>query len=214
MLGGTNFLFDNDEDDEEEGIDPQRIVEDEHNIVKEFCCAICHGVLWKPRSCAFCQHLFCKKCICIWLKINPEICPFRCSPCEEKRVPPYVHYFLGRLNIRCRNSAFGCGEILSYNQLEGHQTIDYEFDQHPSICVSTTIECFLCKCPIEPKSWQQHMTSCFKRKFNFFVDEVLPPNDPFLFQQKDNANNWFMQLNIRLQQFLSVMFKIDLIGLW
>ncbi|CAF1105991.1 unnamed protein product [Adineta ricciae] len=228
MLGGTNFLFDNDAD-EEEGIDPQRIVEDEHNIVKEFCCAICQGVLWKPRSCASCQHLFCKKCIRIWLTINLNICPFRCSPYEEKRAPPYIHSLLGRLTIRCRNSAFGCGEILSYDQLERHQTIDCqfstrqchvcgnfvskdEFDQHQPICEPTTIECFLCKCSIEPKSWQQHMTSCLKRKFNFIVDEILPANDPFLFQQEDNANNRFMQLNIRLQQFLSAMPKIDLIG--
>lgn len=227
MLDGTDFLFDN--DDDEEGIDPERIVDDEHHIIKEFSCAICQGLLWKPRSCASCQHLFCKKCIGIWLKINPNTCPFRCSPYEEKRAPPYIHSLLSRLTIRCRNSVLGCDEILSYDQLERHQTMDCqcptrqchvcgnfvstgEFHQHQSTCIPTTIECFLCKCPIEPKSWQQHMTDCFKRKLNVIVDEVLPPNEPFLFQQEDNANHWFMQLNNRLQQFLSVMPKIDLIG--
>ncbi|UJR32671.1 hypothetical protein I4U23_020132 [Adineta vaga] len=134
------------EEEEEEGIDPERIVNDHQQIAKEFFCAICQGLLWKPRSCGSCQHLFCTKCIRAWLKINPTICPFRCS---------------SRLTLHCRNSSFGCTEILSYDQLEQHQTTDCQFptkqcricqkyillsllDQHQTSCIPTSIECFLC----------------------------------------------------------------------
>ncbi len=58
---------------EDSDIDRDRIV-DGDLVPDEFFCPICQYLLWKPRSCSFCQHLFCEKCIQTWLKIpNSEI---------------------------------------------------------------------------------------------------------------------------------------------
>ncbi|CAF4367619.1 unnamed protein product, partial [Rotaria sp. Silwood2] len=39
-------------------IDRDRIV-DGHLLPDEYFCPICRCLLWNPRSCASCQHLFC-----------------------------------------------------------------------------------------------------------------------------------------------------------
>src|ERR1700722_14017344 len=100
---------------EEGNIDRDQIV-DGHLVPDEYYCPICQCLLWKPRSCSSCQHLFCEKCIQMWIE-NTNQCPFQCESYEERRCPPYIQSLLSRLNIRCRNSSFGCTEIVSYDLL-------------------------------------------------------------------------------------------------
>jgi hypothetical protein len=52
---------------EESDIDRDRIL-DGHLEPDEYFCPICQCLLWKPRSCASCQNLFCQKCIRTWLE--------------------------------------------------------------------------------------------------------------------------------------------------
>jgi hypothetical protein len=231
MIDEEMFFF------EEEGIEPDRIVNDEHHVADEFFCAICQGLLWKPRSCASCQHLFCNKCIRTWLKINPTSCPFRCSPYEEKRAPPYIHSLLGRLSVRCRNSSFGCTEILPYDLLQQHQTMECQFptkqcpvcgeylllseiDQHQISCIPTTFQCSLCRCLVDRALFQKHTIECFQKRLERLLDHIMPPpdtpeipanNQPAVPQEPANEN-WFIQINNRLQRFLSTMPKINLVG--
>ena len=173
MFGEADSLF------EDVGIDPERIVNDEHQVANEFFCAICQGLLWKAKACASCQHLFCQNCIRTWLQINPTSCPFRCSPYEERRPPPYIHSLLGRLAIRCRNSSFGCREILSYDALAQHEAGECHFrtkrcrvcgddvlieeiDDHQAICLSPFVRCFICKGNIDRNFLSQHVLQCIQ----------------------------------------------------
>jgi hypothetical protein len=231
MVDEEDFFF------EQEGIDPERIANDEHQIVNEFVCAICQCLLWQPRSCASCQHLFCNKCIQTWLKINPNSCPYRCSPYQQKRAPPYIHSLLARLSIHCRNSSFGCTEILPYDALEQHETFECQFptkqcricrkyillseiNQHEISCRPTTIECFLCKSFVNPALFQQHTIECFKERLDLLIEEIIPPpdpleipmNNPIAFLQEEGYDNWLIHLVNQAHRFLSTLPKIDLIG--
>ncbi|CAF2157702.1 unnamed protein product [Rotaria magnacalcarata] len=223
---------------EEEGIDQDRVFHDENNIANEFSCAICQGLLWKPRSCASCQHLFCNQCIRTWLKFNQTSCPFRCSPYEEKRPPPYIHSLLSRLSIRCRNSVFGCTEIVPYYLLEKHQNLECQFpskqcdvcrkfvlvddiDQHQQSCIPSTIQCFVCKCLVHRSSYQPHLIECFQQRLDLLIEEMTPEpddldtpvNHTFNFLPDYVNQPWLVQLNNRLQLFVAAMPKINLVGL-
>jgi hypothetical protein len=227
MFGEGSFFF------EDDGIDPERIVNDEHQVANEFFCAICQGLLWKAKSCASCQHLFCNNCIRAWLQINPTSCPFRCSPYEERRPPPYIHSLLGRLSIRCRNSSFGCTEILSYDALEQHETVNCQFrtkrcracgsyilineiDEHQTLCISATVRCFICKHDIDRTLFSQHTTQCFQERLNLVIGGLIPSpeelglttNHPIAFPQVQDNGNWFT----RLQRFILALPRVNLIG--
>jgi hypothetical protein len=231
MVGEESFFF------EEEGIDLERIANDKHLVANELCCAICQGLLWKPRSCASCQHLFCNKCIRTWLKVNSTSCPFRCIPYEEKRAAPHIQSLLARLSIRCRNSSFGCTEILSYDSLEQHETEECHFptkqcricgiyiliediDQHHTFCVPTTLECSICKLHIERELFGQHATECLQERLNQLIGQIVPSpdvvavptNDMLAFAQGQQNQNFFTRLNFQLQRFLLIMPRDDLIG--
>lgn len=222
---------------EEDGIDPERVVNDEYRVAKELLCTICQGLLWKGKSCASCQHLFCDKCIRTWLRINPTSCPFRCSPYEEKRPPPYIHSLLSRLSIRCRNSSFGCTAVLSYDALEQHETIECafltkrcqvcgqnllisEFIEHQRFCQSTTITCSLCRQSINRTVFTKHIKECFQQKINGFFDEVLPLtdhpeiplNNPTVVVQQQQNNNWLTQFNTQLENFAQRLPQVNLRG--
>ena len=222
---------------EEGGIDLERIVNDEYRVAKELLCTICQGLLWKGKSCASCQHLFCDKCIRTWLQINPTSCPFRCSPYEEKRPPPYIHSLLSRLSIRCRNSSFGCTAVLSYDALEQHETVEClfltkrcrvcgqsvltsEFAEHQRFCQSTTITCSLCKQPIDRTVFGKHINECLQQKVNGFFDEVLPLadhpeiplNNPVMVMQQQQNNNWLTRFNAQLENFAHRLPQVNLRG--
>ncbi|CAF2972842.1 unnamed protein product [Rotaria sp. Silwood2] len=221
---------------EEKGIDQDRVVDDRHHVVNELCCAICQGLLWKPRSCASCQHLFCNQCIRTWLKFNPTSCPFRCSPYEEKRAPPHIHSLLGRLSIRCRNNLFGCTEILSYDLLEQHESVECQFptkhcntcgkyiliseiDQHKMLCIPATIQCFICKCFVDRTEYRRHTIKCCQERLDLLIEQMIPSpddfeipeNNNFTFPQEHDNGTGFTQLYNQLQRFLSVMPKVNLV---
>ncbi|CAF1011020.1 unnamed protein product [Rotaria sordida] len=221
---------------EEECIDQDRVVHDQYHVINELCCIICQGLLWKPRSCASCQHLFCNQCIRIWRKVNPTSCPFRCSPYEEKRAPPHIHSLLGRLSIRCRNSLFGCTEVLSYDLLEQHETEECQFptkrcnicrkyiliseiDQHQIFCIPAVTQCFACKYLIDRTVYQQHMIKCIQERLDLLIEQMIPSPDDFeilenntlTFPQEYGNETGFTRLNNRLQRFLFLMPKANLV---
>ncbi|CAF1506336.1 unnamed protein product [Rotaria sordida] len=179
---------------DEGNIDRNRII-DEHLVSDEYFCPVCQCILWKPRSCAKCRHLFCEICINTWLK-NPNSakrCPFRCDPYEEQSCPSDIYSFLSTLNIHCRNSSFGCTKIVPYNLLEQHENIECEYltercveceqlvlisklDEHrdiPGLCVSRPIKCTVCQTYIEKPFFKDHFHECFKRKMDATLVETF-----------------------------------------
>lgn len=224
--------------DEEDGIDPERIIADEYQVAKELLCTICQGLLWKPKSCGSCQHLFCSRCIRTWLQINPTACPFRCSPYEERRSPPHIHSLLARLSIRCRNNVFGCTAILAYDALEQHETIECSFlskrcavcqenilieeiNDHERQCQPATVTCSLCQQSIDRNILNQHRGECLRQKVEGFFNEILPLednreivlNNPMMFvQQQMNNNNWFTRFYTQINGWAHRLPQVDLEG--
>ncbi|CAF1115845.1 unnamed protein product [Didymodactylos carnosus] len=178
---------------EEGGIDRDRIV-DGHLVPDEYFCPICRCLLWNPRSCASCQHLFCQKCIRAWLENenSDNKCPFRCEPYEDRRCPPYFHSLLARLNIQCQNCPFGCTRVLPYNSLEQHENFECEyftqrcseceqlvlltkFNEHREIsglCVPRPIKCTICGGYIEKPLFRDHFHGCYQLKFNALFEQT------------------------------------------
>ena len=182
-------------DVEAEHIARERIVVNDGLVPDEYFCPICDGLLWKPRSCASCQHLFCLKCIRTWLNKNMTSCPFRCTPYEERRAPPHIYSMLARLQICCRNAPFGCTHVLSYGSLEQHENTTCRFltkrcrvceqlvlvshiDQHQKVCSPSVLQCPLCQCAVEPTLFQSHHEQCMQQRMNQLQEQntELPNN--------------------------------------
>ncbi|CAF1011521.1 unnamed protein product [Adineta steineri] len=178
---------------DEGNIDRGRIVNSEL-VPEEYFCPICQDLLWKPRSCASCQHLFCEKCLRMWSEnpVNREKCPFRCQPFEERRCPPYVQSLLSRLNIHCRNASFGCTAILSYDKLELHEKSQCQyltqrcsdcdqlvllskFNEHQQtteLCVPQPIKCTICQTYFPKALLQNHFYQCCEMKINNLIERT------------------------------------------
>jgi len=183
---------------EEGNIDRDRIV-DEHLVCDEYFCPICQCLLWKPCACSKCQHFFCQKCLHTWLEnpISAKRCPFRCESFEERRCPPSIHSGLDRLNIYCRNSEFGCTQILSYNSLEQHENVECEYlsqqcsecgqlvliskmDEHREmlgLCVPHPIKCTVCQIYFEKPFFKDHFHECFQNRIAALVEENFLANN-------------------------------------
>lgn len=170
---------------EEGDISRDRIV-DGDSIPDELFCPICQCLLWKPRSCASCQHLFCQKCVQRWLE-NPnsgKSCPFRCQTFEDRRCPPSIQSILSRINIHCRNSEFGCSETVRYDQLENHEYVQCQYltkqcsecnklilvskyDEHqqtPGFCIPCPIQCTICRSSFEKSLFREHFHQCCQKR--------------------------------------------------
>ena len=173
--------------DDEGNIDRERIV-DGQQVPDEYFCPICQYLLWKPRSCSSCQHLFCQKCIKMWIdnSNSEKKCPFRCQAFEERRCPPYVQSLLSRLTIHCRNASFGCTEVVSYDLLEHHERVQCQYlsekcseceqlvmlselNEHREVaglCVPRPIKCTICQNYIEKSIFREHFHSCCQSRIN------------------------------------------------
>jgi hypothetical protein len=173
----------------EESIDRERILIDKHHILNEFFCPICCCLLWKPRSCASCQNLFCNKCIQTWIKTSSTICPLCRLSYEEKPAPPSVRSILAHFFIRCRNTSLGCTEILPYDLLEQHESINCKFltkkcrvceqivqvkdiDQHKNICKPIVIQCPSCQCFVKIDLFEHHRNACLQQ-YSATYEELL-----------------------------------------
>ena len=166
-------------------IDRDRIV-DEDLVSEEYFCPVCQYLLWKPRACSSCRHVFCEKCIQTWLDnpISRNKCPFRCEPFQDSPCPTYIQAALLRLDIRCRNASFGCSHIVSYDQLEYHENVQCQFltkrcveceqlvlvskyDEHRRIeglCHPCPIKCTICQNYFEKAFFRAHFHQCCSNK--------------------------------------------------
>ncbi|CAF2067177.1 unnamed protein product [Rotaria magnacalcarata] len=166
-------------------IDRDRIV-DGDILPDEYFCPICRYLLWNPRSCSSCQHLFCQKCIQTWLKHSNAStqCPFRCPAYKERNCPPSFSSLLSKTKIKCRNTSLGCTEVLSYDLLERHENVECkfltrtchecmqsilvsEFDEHikiPGKCSPCPIRCIICQLFIEKHEFQDHFFRCYHNR--------------------------------------------------
>ncbi|XP_014661582.1 PREDICTED: uncharacterized protein LOC106804771 [Priapulus caudatus] len=94
----------------------------------ELICGICCCVFENPTETP-CRHVFCKKCISVWLR-DQNTCPhcrglvFRC---EIKPVVPIIQNMICKLLIKCDNFEKGCKELLRIEVHEAHmKTCLYE----------------------------------------------------------------------------------------
>lgn len=170
---------------DEGDIDRDRVVNGD-SLLDEYFCPICQYLLWKPRSCSSCQHLFCERCIRTWLESANlyRKCPFRCQPYVDRPCPPSVQSLLSHLNIRCRNSTLGCTQIVPYDRLEYHQNIECQylsqkcmecnqlvlllkFEEHQRIvglCRPSPIKCTICEGFISKNDFCDHFYNCRQRR--------------------------------------------------
>ena len=96
-------------------------------------CPICCNVLWKPIACQTCENAFCTKCIRLWLKDNPNKCPFQCR-FQERKPSPILLKILSKLQLVCRHKTNGCSAVCLYEALEKHeqQECGYRLMQCPT----------------------------------------------------------------------------------
>jgi hypothetical protein len=178
---------------EEGHIDRDRIF-DGDRVPKEYFCPICEYLLWNPRSCSSCQHLFCQKCIQMWIEYenNGRKCPFRCEPFEDRRCSSSIECLLSRLNIHCRNCEFGCSEIVCYDQLEYHENVECKYlsqrcsqcdklilvsklSEHRQIvglCIPSLIKCTICQNYIQKYYFREHFNECCRERINEFIQRT------------------------------------------
>jgi hypothetical protein len=199
---------------DDESIDQGRIVTDKYPVLNELFCPICYSLLWKPRSCASCQNLFCNHCIQTWLHTNPSTCPLCRSPYEEKPAPPFIQSILAHFSIHCRNTSLGCREILPYDLLEQHESVKCNFltkkcrlceqivlltdnDQHKNVCKLIVVRCPSCQCDIKTELFERHQNECLQQDSNADV-------------QLDEE--FFILLELLDETMLSTTAEVELVG--
>ncbi|CAF3544075.1 unnamed protein product [Rotaria sp. Silwood1] len=130
-------------------------------------CSICQNILWKPVACVTCENAFCRGCIQTWANKQKQprqvTCPFNCM-FQEKRAPPILNILLSKLRIYCVYAPNGCGQVLSYDALEGHeQTCQYE-----------RTPCQICQKPVSHRDQndKHELRQCFKEIYDRNPDYV------------------------------------------
>lgn len=122
-------------------------------------CPICTNVLWRPIACKNCENAFCMKCIRLWLKDNPNKCPFNCR-FQERKPPPILLKILSKLRLNCRNKLNGCSSVCFYEALEKHEQQE---------CVYRLIQCPGCLKEILQKDSESHATDeCLSKEITCF----------------------------------------------
>ena len=101
---------------------------------------------------------------------------------------------LSRLNIHCRNSSFGCTEILSYDNLEHHENVQCKYltqkcckckqlvlvsklNEHrevPGLCLPHPIKCTICQNHIEKTIFREHFHECCQKRINESLERAFP----------------------------------------
>lgn len=138
------------------GIDQERFVE----VNPELICCICASVLEDPIE-SPCRHVFCTECITKWLGVR-NTCPTCREPLRNfqmKPALPILRNIIGKLRIRCDYIAYGCTQIVDFEQLGRHcQACPYgpatcenegcevtlrrhEKDQHKPVCPYREVVC-------------------------------------------------------------------------
>ena len=88
-------------------------------IVDELICSICSDVVENPVQTS-CQHLFCGKCIELWMNQGKTTCPEDRNELAFNSLKPPSRLTLQLLNkliIRCRNYADGCRQMYTYEDI-------------------------------------------------------------------------------------------------
>ena len=74
---------------------------EEYKLIKDLIkCAICSGILIRPKQCQECESFFCENCINNW-KTTTDICPKRCSNFIIKEASKLMKSLLDKLIIQC-----------------------------------------------------------------------------------------------------------------
>lgn len=101
------------------GFDTERFTS---HVNDALLCCICRDVLEDPVQ-APCEHAYCRTCIEAWL-VQETTCPEDRRPLSYSSLRPLFRYMkndLNRLQITCRNKAYGCGYISALELIETHE---------------------------------------------------------------------------------------------
>ncbi len=115
-------------------------------------CSLCQGILWIPKACKNCETPYCSTCIKNRQAETSETiqCPNTCSGFVERKCPVAILYILKKLEVKCRNTIYGCNEILPYNSLETHE----------EECIYRQKICSGCEKKFAKKDLQEHHSTC------------------------------------------------------
>ncbi len=146
-------------------------------------CSLCKGLLWLPKSCVNCETSYCSLCIKKWQAENSEpiICPKPCSGFSERNCPAAVVHILNTLEVKCRNTLYGCNETLRYTSLETHEEVcgyrqmtcdgcqqeiaRQDFQEHNSTCLLVLLECPECATVYQRQYEESHTeTTCLREQ--------------------------------------------------
>lgn len=137
-------------------------------------CSLCQGILWIPKACKNCDAPYCSSCIKNRQAetSQPVQCSKDCSEFIENRCSAPILHILSRLKVKCRNTTYGCQQILSYGSLETHEeecgyrqkrcpgcANDFskiDFDDHHSKCPLVLLTCPDCNTDFQRKNESEH----------------------------------------------------------
>ena len=92
----------------------------EKENVEDLTCAICQGILSRPKKCSNIKnsHSFCKICLGKWLKEHNE-CPV-CRRSFKYIKNTEIKNELSKLSFKCMFNKEGCKEIIPYDKYPNH----------------------------------------------------------------------------------------------
>jgi hypothetical protein len=121
-------------------------------------------------------------CLQKWLKESGK-CPLKCEDPDFKMKPhKIIRNMLSKLQLKCRNEANGCSEIIDYEKLEVHEEVECQFEVYDcpesefgctakmkkfeiekhlrEKCVYAKIECMYCQKMYLKKDIRDHLMAC------------------------------------------------------
>jgi len=128
-------------------------VPDSQSTVKEYICSFCEGVLVEPVV-DHCGHIFCKKCIQIYLTVH-QTCPHSNESLNETELTAmnFIEKILEKQTIYCKNKEKNCEWIGKYQFYDNHLKLE---------CLKQNINCTNSGCSEEfmRGDKEKHLNDC------------------------------------------------------
>eukprot|EP01022_Parablepharisma_sp_SALTPOND_P025444 TRINITY_DN593_c0_g1_i1.p1 TRINITY_DN593_c0_g1~~TRINITY_DN593_c0_g1_i1.p1 ORF type:complete len:940 (+),score=38.03 TRINITY_DN593_c0_g1_i1:4351-7170(+) len=165
--------------EESYGIEVSRLDGTPEDLVEDLLCGICKRIIVKGELCHSCMQIFCGPCITSYNAKNGK-CP-QDHEYVKKVLIPLQERLLKKLRIKCKNLPNGCEDILTYNDLEEHEsTCGYQLvtctcagctkqilkkaqAEHLAVCPHYILDCKFCGKKFKRLEIQNHEEGCEER---------------------------------------------------
>lgn len=170
----------------EKQLDLGMFTKESQEIVKDYICSLCQGILKDPVM-DQCSHVFCRKCIENYLEVK-KTCPSNNNYILDKNKMnsiKFVSQILERQTIHCLNKEKGCDWVNKLENLDQHlqfvckkqpvkclnigcdgKILKENLENHLKNCDFRTIECPDCSINIPYILQSNHTNECTKYKIN------------------------------------------------